>query len=105
MRQAGKVAVVTGAARGIGRACAERFLSEGAKVVLGDIDAAELKKCAAEIGTAESVLAVITDVSRKDQVDALVAAAVAKFGRLDIMVNNAGGLIKTAPVADLSDED
>jgi len=99
MRQAGKVAVVTGAARGIGRACAERFLAEGAKVVLGDIDEAELKKCAAEIGTTGTVLAVVTDVGRKDQVDALVDAAVAKFGRLDIMVNNAG----IAPVQDFLD--
>ncbi|TIQ36492.1 MAG: SDR family oxidoreductase [Mesorhizobium sp.] len=99
MRQAGKVAVVTGAARGIGRACAERFLAEGAKVVLGDIDAGELKKCAAEIGTPETVLAVVTDVSRKDQVDALVAAAVATFGHVDIMVNNAG----IAPVQDFLD--
>jgi NAD(P)-dependent dehydrogenase (short-subunit alcohol dehydrogenase family) len=99
MRQAGKVAVVTGAARGIGRACAERFLAEGAIVVLGDIDAAELKKCAAEIGAADSVLAVVTDVSKKDQVNALVAAAVAKFGRIDIMVNNAG----IAPVQDFLD--
>lgn len=99
MRQAGKVAVVTGAARGIGRACAERFLAEGAKVVLGDIDAAELKKCSAEIGTAETVLSIVTDVSKKDEVDALVAAAVAKFGRIDIMINNAG----IAPVQDFLD--
>ncbi|UCI28601.1 SDR family NAD(P)-dependent oxidoreductase [Mesorhizobium sp. B2-8-5] len=99
MRQAGKVAVVTGAARGIGRACAERFLAEGAKVVLGDIDASELKTCAAEIGTPETVLALVTDVSRKEQVDALVAAAVAKLGRVDIMVNNAG----IAPVQDFLD--
>ncbi|WP_217578738.1 SDR family NAD(P)-dependent oxidoreductase [Mesorhizobium sp. GbtcB19] len=99
MRQAGKVAVVTGAARGIGRACAERFLAEGASVVIGDIDAAELNKCAAEIGTPDKVLAVVTDVSKKDQVEALVAAAVARFGRVDIMVNNAG----IAPVQDFLD--
>ena len=99
MRQAGKVAVVTGAARGIGRACAERFLAEGAKLVLGDIDAVELKKWAAAIGTTDSVLAVVTDVSKKDQVDGLIAAAVAKFGRVDIMVNNAG----IAPVQDFLD--
>jgi NAD(P)-dependent dehydrogenase (short-subunit alcohol dehydrogenase family) len=99
MRLDGKIAVITGAARGIGRACAERFLAEGAKVVLGDIDAAELKKCAAEIGTTETVLAVVTDVSQKDQVLMLVGAAVAKFGRLDIMVNNAG----IAPVQDFLD--
>jgi NAD(P)-dependent dehydrogenase (short-subunit alcohol dehydrogenase family) len=99
MRQAGKVAVVTGAARGIGRACAERLLAEGAKVVLGDIDAAELQRCAAEIGSPQTVLALVTDVSRKDEVDALVQAAVATFGRLDIMVNNAG----IAPVQDFLD--
>ena len=99
MRLAGKVAVLTGAARGIGRACAERFLAEGAKVVLGDIDVAELKKCAAEIGAAGAVLAIVTDVSKKDQVDALVASAVARFGRIDIMVNNAG----IAPVQDFLD--
>lgn len=99
MRQAGKVAIVTGAARGIGRACAERFLAEGAKVVLGDIDAQELEKCAAEIGAPASVAAVVTDVSRKEQVDALVAAAVTRFGRVDIMVNNAG----IAPVQDFLD--
>jgi NAD(P)-dependent dehydrogenase (short-subunit alcohol dehydrogenase family) len=99
MRQAGKVAVVTGEARGIGRACAERLLAEGAKVALGDIDAAELRKCAAEIGTTDAVPAVVTDVSRKDQVDALIAAAVARFGRIDIMINNAG----IAPVQDFLD--
>ena len=99
MRQAGKVAIVTGAARGIGRACAERFLAEGAKVVLGDIDAQELEKCAAEIGSPASIAAVVTDVSRKEQVDALVAAAVTRFGRVDIMVNNAG----IAPVQDFLD--
>jgi NAD(P)-dependent dehydrogenase (short-subunit alcohol dehydrogenase family) len=90
MKLAGRVAVITGAARGIGRACAERFLSEGAKVVLGDIDAARLHETAAAIGTPDTVLAVVTDVSKKDQVVALIAAAVKKFGRIDIMVNNAG---------------
>jgi NAD(P)-dependent dehydrogenase (short-subunit alcohol dehydrogenase family) len=99
MRQAGKVAVITGAARGIGRACAERLLAEGAKVVLGDIDAVTLEKCATEIGTPDTVLALVTDVSQKDRVDALVAAAVKKFGRVDIMVNNAG----IAPVQDFLD--
>jgi NAD(P)-dependent dehydrogenase (short-subunit alcohol dehydrogenase family) len=85
-----RVAVVTGAARGIGRACAERFLAEGAKVVIADIDAARLHETAAAIGTPDSVLAVVTDVSKRDQIVGLVAAAVQKFGRIDIMVNNAG---------------
>jgi NAD(P)-dependent dehydrogenase (short-subunit alcohol dehydrogenase family) len=90
MKLANKIAVVTGAARGIGRACAERLLAEGAKVVLGDIDAARLNETAAALGSPETILAVVTDVSKKDQVEALVAAAVKRFGRIDIMLNNAG---------------
>lgn len=90
MRFSGKVAVITGAARGIGRACAERFLSEGAQVVIGDIDAARLAETARALGGPDRILAVPTDVSQKPEVDALIAAAVASFGRVDIMVNNAG---------------
>lgn len=96
MRFAGKIAVITGAAQGIGRATAERFLAEGAKVVLADIDEARLAATAAEIGTADSVLAVPTDVADKAAIDALIAAAVARFGRIDTLVNNAG----ICPVAD-----
>lgn len=90
MKLANRIAIVTGAARGIGRACAERLLAEGAKVVAADLDSARLDVTAAAIGSPETVLAVVTDVSKKDQVEALIAAAVGKFGRLDIMVNNAG---------------
>jgi NAD(P)-dependent dehydrogenase (short-subunit alcohol dehydrogenase family) len=90
MKLADRIAIVTGAARGIGRACAERLLAEGAKVVAADLDSARLDVAAAAIGSPETVLAVVTDVSKKDQVEALIAAAVGKFGRLDIMVNNAG---------------
>ncbi|HEY4333203.1 MAG TPA: SDR family NAD(P)-dependent oxidoreductase, partial [Ilumatobacteraceae bacterium] len=90
MRFDNKVAVVTGAARGIGKACAARLLSEGARVVVADIDALALETTAASLGPPDQVLATVTDVSRKEQVDALVAAAVAAFGGVDIMVNNAG---------------
>ena len=90
MKLADKVAVVTGAARGIGRACVERFLADGAKVVLADVDAARLQATAAAIGVPDKVLAVVTDVAKKDKIDALIAATVARFGRIDIMVNNAG---------------
>jgi NAD(P)-dependent dehydrogenase (short-subunit alcohol dehydrogenase family) len=90
MKLANRIAIVTGAARGIGRACAERLLAEGAKVVVADIDSGRLDETAAAIGSPETVLAVVTDVSKKDQVEALIAAAAGKFGRLDIMVNNAG---------------
>lgn len=98
-RFAGKVIVITGAAQGIGRATAERFLSEGGKVVLADINGEQLAATATQIGTPDTVLAVETDVSRKDQVDALIARAVAGFGRVDVMVNNAG----IAPVMDFLD--
>ncbi|MFT4150277.1 MAG: SDR family oxidoreductase [Paracoccaceae bacterium] len=96
MRFAGKVVTITGAARGIGRATAERFLSEGARVVIADVDTAQLAATAAEIGTPETVMAVDADVADKAQVDALVARTVAAFGRIDVMVNNAG----IAPVMD-----
>lgn len=99
LRFSGKVVVITGGAQGIGRATAERFLSEGAKVVIADVNAERLKATAAEIGTPETLLAVETDVAEKDQVDALVAAAVKAFGRIDVMVNNAG----IAPVMDFLD--
>lgn len=99
MRFAGKVVVITGAAQGIGRATAERFLSEGARVVIADIAAERLEATAREIGSPDAVLPVVADVSRKDQVDALVAQAAAAFGRVDVMVNNAG----IAPVMEFLD--
>jgi NAD(P)-dependent dehydrogenase (short-subunit alcohol dehydrogenase family) len=85
-----KVAIVTGAARGIGRACAVRLLADGAKVVLADIDADGVESAASEIGSPDQVHATVVDVSSKDQVDALVAEATSVFGGIDIMVNNAG---------------
>jgi NAD(P)-dependent dehydrogenase (short-subunit alcohol dehydrogenase family) len=99
MRLAGKVAVVTGAARGIGRATAERLLAEGAKVVVSDIDVETLTRAADEIGTAANVFAVRADVSKKSEVVSLVEAAVQHFGAIDIMVNNAG----IAPVVEFLD--
>ncbi|WEZ85459.1 SDR family oxidoreductase (plasmid) [Rhizobium sp. 32-5/1] len=90
MKLAGKIAVITGGSRGIGRATAERFLAEGAKVVIASVDEARLNETAREIGTPDAVLVVATDVGKKDQVEALISKAVERFGRLDIMVNNAG---------------
>lgn len=99
MRLAGKVAVVTGAARGIGRATVERLLAEGAKVVVSDIDTEALTRTAGEIGTEANVFAMRADVSKKSEVVGLVEAAVQHFGAIDIMVNNAG----IAPVVEFLD--
>ncbi|KAB2703232.1 SDR family NAD(P)-dependent oxidoreductase [Brucella lupini] len=103
MRFGGKVVVITGAAQGIGRATAERFLSEGANVVISDVYEERLKATAKEIGTPDTLLSVIADVSRKDQVDALIAKAVERFGRLDVMVNNAG-ICPIVPFLDVTEE-
>ena len=90
MKLKDKVAVVTGGARGIGRACAERFLSDGAKVVIADNDAETLYATYQDIGKSGDVLSVVTDVSKQEDVDRLVLKATQQFGKLDIMVNNAG---------------
>lgn len=84
----GKVAIVTGGAGGIGRATAELLASEGASVVVGDIDADAGQELTTQIGDAAAFKQ--TDVSDIDQVQALVDFAVERFGGLDIMFNNAG---------------
>ena len=85
-----KVAFVTGAARGIGLAVAERFLAEGYRVALVDVDAATLAATAARLATRGTVLAVETDVADPQQVRAAVQRTVDAFGRIDALVNNAG---------------
>ncbi|KWV52366.1 dehydrogenase [Bradyrhizobium macuxiense] len=93
MKFSGKVVAITGAARGIGRACAERFLADGAKVVISDIDGGALAKTLSELELLEhpgDLRTVEADVSKRADVDRIVAAAVKEFGRLDVMVNNAG---------------
>ena len=88
---ADRVVIVTGAARGLGRAIATRSAEAGARVVLADREAAEGEAVAAEIVAAGGVaIAVATDVSRLSDLERLCEAAVARFGRIDGLVNNAG---------------
>jgi 3-oxoacyl-[acyl-carrier protein] reductase len=86
----GKVALVTGGARGIGLAIATRFRDEGAKVVLADLDRDALYVAHKELGGRDDVATVVADVTSGSDVEALVATAVERFGSLDVMVNNAG---------------
>ncbi len=83
-----KVAIITGAASGFGEGMAKRFAEEGAKVVVADLNAKGAERVAAEIG--EAAISVTTDVSLRSEFDEMVAAAMTAFGRIDIMVNNAG---------------
>jgi len=87
----GKTALVTGSARGIGRAIAEKLGSLGANVVISDVLADLIDQTAAEL-TAQgvNVLGVACDITKADQVDRMMTAIVDKFGRLDVVVNNAG---------------
>jgi NAD(P)-dependent dehydrogenase (short-subunit alcohol dehydrogenase family) len=87
MRLAGKVAVITGAAAGIGFAYARRFVAEGARVVLADV--VDPLPAAEKLAAGDHVLAIRTDVSETATVRAMVDAAVARFGRIDVLVNNA----------------
>ncbi|MBV2359449.1 SDR family oxidoreductase [Thalassococcus sp. CAU 1522] len=82
----GKTAIVTGAGQGIGKAIARRLAGQGMKVVVADIDPVSAQKVADEIGG----LAVSGDLRRADAVDALVATARARYGRIDMLVSNAG---------------
>ena len=85
-----KVAVVTGAARGIGLAIAERFLAEGYRVATVDIDAPTLNAAAARLTPADRVLSIECDVAEPAQVADAVERTVRAFGRVDALVNNAG---------------
>ncbi|WP_432888780.1 SDR family NAD(P)-dependent oxidoreductase [Kribbella sp. CA-245084] len=99
----GKVALVTAAAQGIGSAVARRLADEGASVVVTDLQVEKVGEVAAGIG--EQALPLRVDVTDRDDVDAAVAAAVERFGRLDVVVNNAGGcIVSTVPEDTTSEE-
>ena len=101
MKLADKVAIVTGATQGIGLACAERLVREGARVMLVDIKP-EGEQAAAQLGEAARFFA--ADVSQKADVDAMIAATLQAFGRIDILVNNVG-VTHAADFLDLAEDD
>ena len=97
-----KVAVITGAASGIGEAAARLFVEEGARVVVADIQTGEGEALAAELGSAAAF--VRTDVTREDDVAGAVEFARSEFGRLDVMYNNAGGFGARGSVTEITSD-
>jgi NAD(P)-dependent dehydrogenase (short-subunit alcohol dehydrogenase family) len=99
-----RVAFVTGSARGIGMAVAEAFCARGCAAVLADLDVTEAEATAARLDpSGKRTLAVALDVTDTESVDAAIAAGLAKFGRLDALVNNAG-TINPQPSEEITDE-
>ncbi|MBP3981413.1 SDR family oxidoreductase [Acidovorax sp. JG5] len=95
-----KVCIITGGAQGIGEACVRRFAAEGAKLVIVDVDDVRGQALAQELGA----LYVRCDVGDKSQVDALVAQTLAAYGRIDVLVNNAG-IFRAADFLDVTEAD
>ncbi|MBD8597605.1 L-iditol 2-dehydrogenase [Pseudomonas sp. CFBP 8772] len=100
-RLEGKSALITGAARGIGRAYAEAYIREGATVAIADINLQRATQTANELGA--SAYAVKMDVTDQSSIDAAIAAVVATTGKLDILINNAA-LFDLAPITDITRE-
>lgn len=96
-----KVAIITGAGSGFGSGMAHRFAAEGAKVVLADVNVKRVEDELAHIG--KNALSVQADVSRKDDVERVARAAFEAFGRIDIMVNNAGFTHRNMPLTEVDE--
>ena len=90
MRLDGKVALITGAASGIGHGIAKRYLEAGGRVVIADLNFDAANKAASDLGGSKTAIGVAMDVSNEEQVNAGVEKAVATFGTIDILVSNAG---------------
>jgi len=100
----GKGVLIAGGTSGIGLATARRFLEEGSRVFVAGIDEAELKETLGSLGELGAIAGVVGDVSREDDVDAIVRAASASLGRIDVLINNAGIAPKT-PFLETTTED
>jgi 3alpha(or 20beta)-hydroxysteroid dehydrogenase len=97
MRLKGKVAIVTGGGRGIGRACSELFAAEGAHVIVGDIDKAEFDHPGIE--------SIHLDATKESDWKSLVDQVIAKHGKIDVLMNNAGGVGSYLPVGEIDIND
>ncbi len=103
---AGKVVLVTGSSKGIGRSIAAAFAREGCNVIINGRHAGELEAAAAEMrGTRGSVHAVVADVTEADGAKRTVEETVRRFGTIHILINNAGGVGRFAPFAELTDDE
>ena len=98
-----RTALVTGGARGIGLAITERLVADGARVMIADLDGAAAKKVTERLE--DRVAALVADVSRADHVEHIVQGTIERWGRLDIVVNNAGITGRSFPIQDLTDDD
>jgi len=101
-RLEGRSALITGSARGIGKAFASRYVEEGARVAIADINLDAAKETASEIG--EQAIAVQVDVTEQDSIEVAVAETVRSFGGIDILINNAA-LFTAAPIVDIEREE
>lgn len=102
-RLEGKCALITGAARGIGKAFAQRYVEEGARLAIADINIALAEKSAQEMGGGDQVIAVHLDVSKQESIDAAIQQVITRFGRIDILINCAA-IFDMAPIVEISRE-
>lgn len=101
----GKVAAITGGTRSIGRGMADAFLAEGAKVVINGRDEAKGQQALAEMGGGDNAAFFAGDAAKQATVEGLIDFAISRFGQLDIMCLNSGGVLNTAPVFMMTDEE
>lgn len=101
-RLGGKTAIITGSARGIGKAFAEAYIREGARVIIADIDLDKARQTASALG--EDAIAVQCDVTSQNSIDATVKATIEAFGQIDILINNAA-IFTAAPIVEVDRED
>jgi NAD(P)-dependent dehydrogenase (short-subunit alcohol dehydrogenase family) len=102
---AGKVACITGGTRSIGRGIADAFVAQGASVVVNGRDAEKGQRCLDEMGVGERAAFFAGDMTKQADVEGLIDFTIGHYGQLDICVLNSGGVMNTAPVAQMTDEE